>query len=378
MSGRIQHWSGDRLSQPDNATTNVEVWGKTKLPIGESVTLRGEGWVGLDPRGTGELGGDLREGLIDIDAGPVSLLAGRQIFAWGRADRVNPTDVLAPRDYSRLVVEDDENRLGQAAVSLSVPLAGGVITGHWVPEFRASVLPLDIGASGLPVIKSKPAKESSYAVRFERFGGAIDFALVAADTPDRLPWLSLGSTGLNPALILRAPRFQMVGADLATTVANFGIRAEIARYFYRRTALQNLSPRKPMLAVTVGIDRSFRGQWMIIAQAIVRRASGATPVTAQHQSVADRNAVVHGVWRKTTVGATLSVRKTFAANRGNAELTGATLSGGGTFLQARVSFAVSDNVRIQLLGEHFNGPESSFFGRQSANDNLMIGLRVGY
>lgn len=378
FSGRIQQWSGDRLNRPDNATTNAEAWVKAKLPIGETVTLRGEGWVGLDPHGTGEVGGDLREGLIEINAGPITFKAGRQLFAWGRADRVNPTDVLAPRDYSRLVVEEDENRLGQAAVSLSVPLAGGIITGHWVPEFRVSILPQNLQAIGLPVIKNEPADQGSYAVRYERFGGAIDFALAAADLPDRLPWLALGTNGTTPTLELRHPRVQMVGADLATTVSDFGLRVEVAHYFHGKAFLQGLSPRRPLFAATIGIDRSFRGQWMIIGQAIVRRASDAEPVAARQQVLADRNAIIHGAWRKTIIGATLSIRKTFAADRGNAELTGAVLSGGGRFLQARASFAIADSVRVQILGEHFDGPAASYFGRQSANNNVMIGLRAGF
>lgn len=377
-SGRLQQWSGDRLDRGGNATTNVEVWAKAKLPVGPSVTLRGEGWAGIDPRGTGKEGGDLREGLIEINVGGVKLQGGRQLFAWGRADRVNPTDVLAPRDYTRLVVEEDENRLGQAAVSLSVPLAGGSIAAFWVPEFRASVLPRDLEASGLPVIKSEPRDKGSYALRYERFGRAVDVALVLADAPDRLPWLSLGTNGTAQALILNHPRVRMVGADLATTLKDFGIRLEMAHYSHGKAALQDLSPRKPLFAATLGIDRSFRGQWSVIAQSIVRVSSDAAPVTARQQDLADRNAVVHGAWRKTITGATLSLRKTFATSRGNAELTGAALSGGGGFVQGRASFAINDSLRIQLLGEHYSGNAGSFFGRQSANSIAMLGLRLGY
>jgi hypothetical protein len=378
LSGRIQQWSGDRLNRPDHATANLELWGKIKLPVGESVTVRGEGWAGLDPRGTGAANGDLREGLIEIRVGPATIQAGRQLFAWGRADRVNPTDVLVARDYRRLVVDEDENRLGEAALSLSIPLAEGRLTGHWVPEFRASVLPQDIAATGLAVIKEPPADKSSYAVRYERFGGAIDFALTAADLPDRLPWLSIDISATTPTLKLRHPRVRMVGVDLATTLADFGVRVEMARYFHTRSSLQDLSPRMPLFAATIGVDRSFRGQWLVIAQAIIRHASDAQHVAVRQRLLADRNAVIHGVWRETIVGATLSVRKTFAANRGNAELTGAVLSGGGRFLQARASFAISGTMTVQILAENFFGPTASYFGRQSANNNVMAGLRVGF
>jgi hypothetical protein len=379
LSGRLQAWTSDRLASTEKGIGNAEVWGRAHVEIGAFAIVRGEAWAARDPRGTGDADVDIREGLIELDAGPVKLRAGRQLYAWGRADRVNPTDVLAPRDLSRLVVEDEENRAGQLAVSVGVPLAEGTLAAHWVPEFRPTTLPQDLAARGLPLVRDTSDGAASYALRYERFGGAVDFALTASEGPDRVPWLAIGrADGGGATLALTHPRLRMIGADVATTLGNFGVRVETASYFQSNTALRGLTARRPTFAATLGVDRSLRGQWLVIGQAILRRSAGVGPLDPSQSALAETNAVIHGAWRKTIVGATLLVRKTLAENRGTAEVTGVILSGGGASLQARASITITDNLRVQLLGEHFDGPAGSFFGIQSPNSNLMIGLRAGF
>ena len=60
--------------------------------------------------------GVIREAYLDLSHGPLDLRIGKQIIAWGRADRINPTDNLTPRDYTLLVPDDDDQRLGTPAV----------------------------------------------------------------------------------------------------------------------------------------------------------------------------------------------------------------------------------------------------------------------
>lgn len=54
---------------------------------------------------------------------------GRQIVVWGRADGINPTDNLSPRDYTRLVPDETDQRLGNDAIKLTyIPESG---TNKW-------------------------------------------------------------------------------------------------------------------------------------------------------------------------------------------------------------------------------------------------------
>jgi hypothetical protein len=378
-SGRLQAWSGDRLGGVGNATVNAEAWARLKLPIGGSVTLRGEGWGGIDPRGNGRADADLREGLIEARIAGLRVSAGRQVLSWGRADRINPTDMLAARDYTRLVEEEEETRLGQATLSVGANVGGGTVTAYWVPEFRPTKLPFQFTSSSLPLVATEMVGDNgSYALRYEHFGGPFDFSVTYAEGPDHTPWFAIENDQGAPALQLRHPRVRTIGADLALTAGDYGVRVEVARYSGWNGVRGILSPRTPHLAGVIAVDRSFPRGWLIIAQAIVRFASNDVLVASPSSALSARNASVHGAWRKAIAGATFTVHKTFATDRGRAELTSAWLQGGGTFLQGRASFAIADNFRLQILGEHFDGPGDSYFGRLSANNILMIGVRAGY
>src|SRR5262245_26987442 len=50
--------------------------------------------------GRAETDGDLLEGYLTVHFDRADLKIGKQIVAWGRADGINPTDNLTPRDYT--------------------------------------------------------------------------------------------------------------------------------------------------------------------------------------------------------------------------------------------------------------------------------------
>ncbi len=138
---RAAAWSGARLNTPDDDPfARAEVWLRSTTAMGEALELRTEGWASTDAVGDG---GDveMRQALISARAGKLRLEAGRDVYAWGRTDRINPTDVVSPRDLRRLVDDENDNRRGLATVRAHVELAGGEVSLHWLPEFRASKLP---------------------------------------------------------------------------------------------------------------------------------------------------------------------------------------------------------------------------------------------
>ena len=60
----------------------------------------------------------VREGYLAYDTSALSVRLGRQIVAWGRADRINPTDVLSPKDFTLLSYDDEGQRTGIDAMKL--------------------------------------------------------------------------------------------------------------------------------------------------------------------------------------------------------------------------------------------------------------------
>ena len=374
-SARLALWSSDRLNRDTNAVPSLDVWVRAHADISEHVSVKLESWAGLNPSGTGDPGGDVREAVIELKAGDVQLRAGRQLFAWGRADRINPTDVISSRDLRRLVDEDEDNRRGLAGVSLSLPLAGGTFAVHWLPEFRPTILPQMLSQPGLDAVDTHPTgSERSFAVRYERFGRNVDWSVTYSSALGRTPILSLKREALGPSLRLEYPWLKMLGGDLATTIGNYGLRFEAAGYVYDRKRLAGSMARVPRFAATLGVDRSFPGQWSVIIQAALRINSR----TAEMGGLAERNATLHGAWDDVIFGSFARVRKGFAGDRGSIEAVGASFTGGGALGQIKGSFVLRDGVRITALLEHYSGPPESYLGRLRGNNLVMVGLRAGF
>lgn len=375
-SWRVAGWSGDRLGQAgEGALPNAEAWVRAAATPGEGAALRFEARVAADPVGQGEVGADIREASVTVTPGPLRLTAGRQIHAWGRSDRINPTDVIGARDLRRLTEDDGDNRLGVAGVSAQLDLMGGVASLHWLPEFRPSRLPINLPT---PAVHDRPGDaERQFALRYERYGQALDWSVSYAHVADRTPWLDLGLAGGRPQIHLRHPDLRMLGGDLATTLGAYGVRAEAALYDYDRGDLTGLAARRPRFALVLGADRDLPGQLNINVQAVVRVNDTLPPVGPQ-TALARRNAAIQYAWRDTVAGGAVRLRKPFGAERGSVEATVAAYAGGGTYAQFRLAYAIADGLRASLLAERFAGRSGSLFGGLEDNSLIAVGLRAGF
>ena len=373
-SWRVAGWSGDRLGQAEEgALANAEAWVRAAAP-GEAASVRFEAWVAADPVGKGEVEADIREASVTVTPGALRLTAGRQIHAWGRSDRINPTDVIGARDLRRLTEDDGDNRLGVAGVSAQMDLTGGVASLHWLPEFRANRLPLTLPASA---IHDRPGRaERQFALRYERYGQALDWSVSYADIADRTPWLDLDLARARVAL--RHPRLRMLGGDLATTLGAYGVRAEAALYDYDRGEVTGLAARRPRFALVLGADRDLPGQLNVNLQAVIRANETLPAPVGPRVATARRNTTIQYAWRDTVAGAAVRLRKPFGAERGSVEATVAAYAGGGAYAQFRLAYAVADGLRASLLAERFAGQPGSLFGGLEDNSLIAVGLRAGF
>lgn len=379
-SVRASAWSDDRQGLgKEDATFNLELWGRGKWYVAEGVEVRAEGWASIGPVGNGESVVDIREASVAWRIGDVKLTAGRQLFAWGRADRLNPTDVLSARDHRRLVEDDNDMRLGIAAVSAEMDVAGGTLSLIWAPEFRPSRMPVQLGAFNVPMFDRAPENdEGQFAVRYEQFGQAVDWSATYAEVLDRTPWVRREELPTQVALAEIYPKFRMLGGDLATTLGDFGVRAEAAIYDYDREALREVAARAPKFALALGADRDFPGQLNINVQALLRVNEDLAGPPDRRAPLARANASLHYTWRDTVVGGLVRVRQPFYDDRGAIEVSAGGFSGGGTFQQLKVSYALADGVRLTAMGERYGGAPGTQLGRLAENSLFTVGIRYGY
>jgi hypothetical protein len=379
-SFRASAWSGDRNNTEDeDPVANLELWGRGRWGAWEGFSIHAEGWVALDPAGDGEADMDLREGYLTWRLDGVRIVAGRQLFAWGRADRLNPTDVFSARDLRRLVDDESDNRLGIGALTARVDLSGGEFSAIWAPEFRASELPQSFDPLGLPVLHEQPDDAAKqFALRYDRFGRSFDWSATYAEVLDRTPWISItGAARPDLALNRFHPKFRMIGGDIATTIGSFGVRAEAAAYDYDDAALRGAALRKPRLALVLGVDHDLPGQINVNMEGLVR-TSEALPASPSQAPAARVNGAIQYGWRDTVVGGLLRVRKLFDADRGLIEASAGAFAGGGNYLQFRFGYAIADGIRLTVMAEQYAGEPHTLLGRLEDNSLVTVGIRLGY
>lgn len=380
ISLRTSVWSENRTGvEEEQPSFNTELWGRGRWDVAEGIEVHAEGWVATDPVGGDEPAADIREAYVSWQAGDIRISAGRQVFAWGRADRLNPTDVLSSRDHRRLVESDDDMRLGIAAVSAEMDVADGTLSVIWAPEFRATRLPIRLGLFNVPMFDDRPNDDASqFAVRYEQFGQSVDWSVTYAEALDRTPWLKRTDLPNTPAFTLVYPRLAMLGGDVATTIGEVGVRAEAAIYDYDREMLRDAAARAPKFALALGADYDFPGQLNVNVQALMRMNEDLAGPPAPRAALARQNAVIHYTWRSTVVGGLVRVRQAFDGDRGSAEASVGGFSGGGEFLQLKASYAIADGVRLTAMGEFYGGEPATQLGRLKENNLVTIGIRYGF
>ena len=88
----------------------------------------------------------LKEAYIDWKGEMLALRVGRQVVSWGKADDIQITDVICPKDEASFVASDyNESRLGIDAMRLSLLTEKVQVDAFFIPFFTPSILPLAKG-----------------------------------------------------------------------------------------------------------------------------------------------------------------------------------------------------------------------------------------
>jgi hypothetical protein len=218
---------------------------------------------------------DIREAWGDVSPGPFDIKLGRQIISWGRADAINPTNNITPKDETVLSSEYDDTRLGNELLQVRVKIRQLSIQGIWVPCYRPDVLPLSGAAIPSDIKIADPVypdvrfNNGGGALRLEYTGSVFDGSVSYFNGYATLPGFdhSLDLTVFPPVLSLipTAYRMHAAGVDFSTSIASVGVRGEAAvKYpvddYQKKAYLPN-----PYAQYVAGLDKSI-GDWSILVQ----------------------------------------------------------------------------------------------------------------
>jgi hypothetical protein len=205
---------------------------------------------------------EIREAYVQLNgflSKKTDLTIGRQQFAWGTADKLNPTNNLNPYDLEDIL--DFGRKRGSDAINLQHYFNYDFsLQGVFVPFFQPANMPVGVFSNvlnpsmDLPqgmVLKSfsdtlmmpkyNLGESSTAGLRFKGFAKGINFSVSYLWGYDGLPYSSkniltpVGSAGATsiPTSIhsqLSFIRSHIIGADLVTSIAGIGVWAEAAAF----------------------------------------------------------------------------------------------------------------------------------------------------
>lgn len=387
LSGSLRggYWSSSRTLDDREHFLESALWLKVAPRLWRTASLVAEGWVrNQDLFHEEATDGVLREAYIQGSLGPLDLRVGRQIIAWGRADRINPTDNLTPHDFTLLVPDDDDQRRGGDGVKATLSLAGLTLTGVWLPHFEPDTIPIQ-RTPGVAIRERVPGETfGQWAVRLEETGRGVDWSLSYFDGFDLIP--DFGIDRVSPSfldVVLKHHRIRVIGADAATTLGRYGLRAEAAFTFTEDPNGNRPDVKQPFFFMVVGGDRTFFEYLNVNLQYLFRYvAHHRSPVDIAdpiQRSVATEQAVVANQLDRVQHGASLRVSHKWLNETLEAEVGGImTFTRLDFVVRPKITYAVTDRWKVVVGGDVFEGQRRSFFGRLRDNSTGYAELRWSF
>jgi hypothetical protein len=324
----------------------------------------------------------MRESFAALDLDKWSLKLGRQILSWGRTDRIGPTDYFSPRDLTALVADDDEQKLGTDALLIKHHLNQEMSVSVVAAKPSANRLPTALGVGALAPLERPNRPE--YAIKLDRNSGQLDWSISLHKGFERSPYYQLDIAGPGlPTLHRPLPSTQSVGADMATSVGAWVMRAEAAYTKSTPGCATCGSVERNIGKLVLGIEREVGEHHYATAQLYGLNRSGyrapetrSQALQSSYQAIDRLNSEFGGheyglTWRWTTKALNEALRLEFAG-----VLHAPRHQASSVALRPRVRYAVSDRLHVGAGVDRFIGRPQSYFGTRRANN--LVFLELGY
>lgn len=379
-SVRAGYFSSSRKLDGKNDLGTGSVWLKATQNIGEDISLVAKGWVRND-ESYGSLK-KLQEGYLNFSSGNVDYRVGRQIIVWGRADRLNPTDNLTPRNFTLLTPEEDDQRIGSLAAKVTYHLHDNSLTGIWLPDMNPNIFPVTT-TPGIFFTQHIP-NTNRIALKFDRSGGDVDWSTSYYSGLDLNPDIAIGAaTTSGTNLIFNHNHIRVFGMDAATVIGRYGLRAEAAYTWTANTGVSDFLIKKPFLYMVMGGDRTFFDYLNVNIQYYLRHVTNYSDPQAIAdpllRTVAVQAAALWNQFSRSQHGISVRVSNKWFNETLEGEIaTVASFGLSNYFIRPKLVYAFSDNVKGSLGLDIYRGESNTFFGRLRDNSLLFAEMKYGF
>lgn len=382
-SVRAGYFSSSRKLDGKKDLGTGSVWLKAAPNFGEDVSLVAQGCVRNDESFRASGGSEkLQEGYLNFSAGNADYRIGRQIIVWGRADRLNPTDNLTPRNFTLLTPEDDDQRMGSLAAKITYHSQENSLTGIWLPDMDPNVFPV-AATPGIFFTEHIP-HANQFALKFDRSGSDVDWSTSYFSGLDLNPDIAIGATtpsGTN--LIFEHNRIRILGMDAATVIGRYGLRAEAAYTWTANAGVNDFLVKKPFFYMVMGGDRTFFDYLNVNIQYYLRQVKNysdpqaiANPLL---RSVAIQGAVLSNQFDRFQHGITIRVSDKWLNETLEGEIAAvASFGRSNYFIRPKLVYAFSDNIKGSLGLDIYRGESNTFFGQLRNSSLLFAEMKYGF
>jgi hypothetical protein len=335
-------------------------------------------------RGPSSWQGRLLEGYGNFYFGTMDIRIGKQNIPWGRADLLNPTDNLTPKDFTLLSAKDvEERRIGTAGVKANYYTGAYTLSLVWLPIFNPNTIPIAV-PPGFQVTENKRSQgdwtDQGFAAKLDRSGGEIDWSISYYEGLDILPV----ARPLSPfQSVLVHNRLRVFGADFARNYGQYGVRGEAA-YVQTQNPLGNDPIIKlPYVYYVLGIDRDLTEDVNVNIQAYQRliinwqdRFQIQDPVIRANAIL---NVLINQQQDRYQEGLSGRIKASWLNKTLEAELLGVwNANRTDFFLRPSLTYAFTDVWKGFIGWDIFNGRSESFFGRVESMTAFFAEVRATF
>ena len=309
---------------------------------------------------------DVEEFYLEYTSQLFDVRVGKQIYNWGKADGINPSDHLSTVDLTDLV---DDRDIGIFSTRVNFFLgADWILETVWSPFFTPIRLaPRGTRFSFIPdgsPIRLNPRElpptslgHSQYGLRLLGFVGPVDLSLIWYDGINDAPVSRREGDGSVTPIF---NKISVLGANVAFNTGKIGWRGEVG---YRMTD----GPRADdFIQYVIGVDRTFadvfidHDLYILIQYVRLDVTSKARDQASGGISQAFTNTAI-GLFRYEFSDDTeLELRATINLDECD------------HLIEAQLSHNFSDIVELIIGGTVLGGDKATFFGQFDKNDRVFL------
>lgn len=333
-----------------------------------------------------ELKFQLQEAYLDYYTKYVDFRFGQQVDAWGKADEINPTDILNPQDMTFITEDKSIRKIGTFQTKADIKIHDFVLTAIWKPAFEYFKVPAlnskwaffsipNTSSLPAPVYPANKLSNTEWAFKLAKTISSVDFSVSYFDGWDNIytPVMKFDAQTQQVVLDkLVTHRTKMIGADFATSIASVGFWGEGAYFITEDNDGNDPLIKNPYIEYVIGADYQFKNNYKLniqYFQEVVTKAGDDAEKTSEEKMLTKL-----GIGLPLKQALTCRLEKKFGtAEEFKAELFGIyDLKYNGIYAVPKFSYTPEDGFTIEAGYNLFKGDTDSFWRRFKDNDQFYL------